>query len=93
MRPLYFRYLIYIIIFWSLFKYYHRLNWHEKRKKYVQLLAKHSDKNVKRPNNSDKGDSKGIKTILFATSVYGMDNWGIGFGTGPFKLQGNLNTI
>ena len=31
---------------------------------------------------------KKYKTILYATKVYGMDHWGIGFGHEPFQNQG-----
>ena len=35
--------------------------------------------------------SKGFinaKFILYADSVYGMEHWGIGFGSRPFEIQG-----
>ena len=28
------------------------------------------------------------KFILYADSVYGMEHWGIGFGSRPFEIQG-----
>ena len=30
------------------------------------------------------------KFILYADSVYGMEHWGIGFGSRPFEIQGEI---
>ena len=91
MRLSIFRYLIYLIIAWLLFQFYNKTKWHEKHKKYNQIKLKQLKK--KFPDLSSKNsyqDSKSTKTILLPISVYGMDNWGIGFGTEPFKLQGEI---
>ena len=91
MRLSIFRYLIYIIIAWLLFQFYNKTKWHEKHKKYNQIKSKQLKKNF--PDLTGKKsyqDIKSTKTILLPISVYGMDNWGIGFGTEPFKLQGEI---
>ena len=91
MRLSIFRYLIYIIIAWLLFQFYNKTKWHEKHKKYNQIKSKQLKKNF--PDLTGKKshqDLKSTKTILLPISVYGMDNWGIGFGTEPFKLQGEI---
>ena len=91
MRLSIFRYLIYIIITWVLLQFYTKIKWHEKHKKYNQIKLKKLKKNF--PDLTGKNsyqDIKSTKTILLPISVYGMDNWGIGFGTEPFKLQGEI---
>ena len=91
MRLSIFRYLIYIIITWFLLQFYKQIRWHEKHKKYNQIKLKQLKK--KFPDLTGKNSYQDItstKTILLPISVYGMDNWGIGFGTEPFKLQGEI---
>ena len=93
MRLSIFRYLIYILITWFLFQFYNKIKWHEKQKKYNQIKLKQLKKNfpdLTLTGRNSYQDMKSTKTILLPISVYGMDNWGIGFGTEPFKLQGKI---
>ena len=89
---LHYRYLIYIFIFWLIFQCYQKVKWYKRRLKYSAIKFKQLKKNFPDLNkkNHIEDDIENIKTILLATSVYGMDHWGIGLGTEPFKIQGAL---
>ena len=60
---------------------------HKKSDKYFKLKSL----KLPQPNYNFEVQNKNmsrLKTILYAAPVYGMDHWGIGFGTEPFEIQG-----
>ena len=89
---LHYRYFVYISIFGVIFFCYQKMRLYRRKRKYNEIKFKHLDNHFPDLNNNNyiEDDFENVKTILLATSVYGMDHWGIGLGTEPFQIQGKV---